>query len=681
MIILEVGGMWVNVNANKIIKDKPIVPTYVTSPTTFVNTHLFCEEAIRFSKTGKYCDAPRGTRVWNEYWDEQDDRCRNGYTVAGIRITGEHYAYLNFGRIKITIGEGKKARKYEGFPRFLDMDFYYYHELEQAKINKEGMIVAKTRRRGFSYKGGFNCAYEYNWHRDSFSIIGAFMGDYCQATMNMALDMINFLNKHTDWSKRKLIDTRTHIMSGFKETINNTTVNSGYKSEIMTMSFKDNPFKSIGKSGSIMLFEEAGKWPGLIDAYTLSKPLFSDGEVMIGIPIIYGTGGDMENGTQDFCEMFYNPRAYGLRTYQNVWDESAIGECGWFVPEEWYRLPYVDENGNSNREGARKANTASREIIKKSGTKRAYDKTVSQHPNTPAEAFLRTTGNRFPTSDLLARLSRLEADSRIQDADFIGDLVINELGKVEWKLNPKLRPIKQFPLKSDDDTEGCIVIFEHPQTEGYGEQVQYNRYLSSCDPYSQDTSQTDSLGSCFVYDRLTKRIVAEYTARPETANEYYENVRRLLLYYNAVCLYENQVPGLFQYLEGKNQTYLLMDQPEYLKDIIKESRVTRPKGMHMTDGLKEHGEDLVNAWLREQYDSDPDISNLHKIRSIPLLKELISYDAENNFDRVIALIVLMYACQEKKRIRVEETEKISKNFLNSGFFSREINWKPKIYKR
>lgn len=647
------------------------IPSYVTHPTTFINTHLFCTEAAKFTKTGRYCDAPEGTLHWNEYWDEQDKRCKEGYTVGGIRITGEHYAYLNFGRIKITVGEGKTARKFEGFPRFLDMDFYYYHELEQAKLNREGIIVAKTRRRGFSYKGAWNTVYEYNWYRDSFSIIAAYMGEYSQQTMNMVLDMTNFLNKHTDWAKRRLIDTRQHIKSGFKERVKDIEVESGYKSEIMTMSFKDNPFKSIGKSASIMLFEEAGKWPALIDAYTLSKPLFQDGEIMIGIPIIYGTGGDMEGGTQDFAEMFYSPSSYNLRGYQNIWEENKIGECGWFVPEEWYRNPYVDKDGNSDRVRAREANLAEREIAKKGGTKRAYDLAVTQAPNTPSEAFLRVTGNRFPGADLLARLSRLEADTRIIDADFIGDLTLNEEGKPEWKLNPKLKPIRQFPIKSDNDAQGCIVIYEHPYSDGVSD-VEHSRYIAGCDPYAQNDAGTGSLGSTLIYDRRTKRIVAEYTARPDTLNEYYENVRRLLLYYNAVCLYENQITGLFQYLEGKNQTFLLMDQPAYIKDIIKDSRVERGKGMHMTPGLKEHGEDLINAWLREQYDTEPDVLNLHKIRSIPLLKELIAYNEEDNFDRAIALMLIMYASQQLRKHRLEDTEDATKGILESDFFNRPV---------
>ena len=147
------------------------LPLYVTSPTTFVNTSDFSKAAQFFALTerqnpggGTYTLAPPGTIAYQEFWDEEDRRCREGYTSGGIRITGEHYSYLNYARVKITVGEDKKARKYDGFPRFLDMDYYYFHELEQARDNMEGMIVAKSRRKGFSYKGAWNVVYEYNWY-------------------------------------------------------------------------------------------------------------------------------------------------------------------------------------------------------------------------------------------------------------------------------------------------------------------------------------------------------------------------------------------------------------------------------------------------------------------------------------------------------------------------------------
>lgn len=654
-----------------------------------VNTDLFRTEAIRFEKDETYCRSPRGTFAHREYWLEQNKRCVEGYTIGDLTIPGTYYFYLNFS--PILAKNEKTGRKQQIFPRFTDVDLEYFNIVERARKEKKGIILLKPRRTGFSFKNSRLAVHEYTFYRDSKCIIGAYMSELSRYTMQMALEGLNFLDRHTEWKKQRNPDTKEFIKARYKEVNEGIEVWKGYNSEIMTLTFKDNPFASVGKSANIFFWEECGAFENLIASYNITEPCWKDGEDMIGLPILYGTGGDMRKSTRDFSEMFYNPEKYNLLAFDNIWEETPTSSrCGWFIPASRMRFgtfnyngketPMVDKDGNSNIEVATASILALREL-KKKGSSKSFEDTVTQYPLTPSDAFLQRNYNRFPTSDLLGRSSRLEADSRITDAEYIGDLVTNEEGKIDWKLNPKLNPIVNFPLKSGDDSIGCVVIFEPPQTDEFN-QVEYGRYIAGCDPYSQDQSTTDSLGSCFVYDRRTKRIVAEYTARPETSNEYYEQVRRLLLHYNAICLYENQVPGLFQYLEGKNQAYLLMDQPEYIKDIIQDSKVNRAKGMHMTPGLKEHGEDLINVWLREQYEADQDVLNLHKIRSRPLLKELIAYNEDGNFDRVMALMMVMYACQQLKKHRLEETEEQSKGILSSSFFNRKMKYKPQVsYKK
>lgn len=205
--------------------------------------------------------------------------------------------------------------------------------------------------------------------------------------------------------------------------------------------------------------------------------------------------------------------------------------------------------------------------------------------------------------------------------------------------------------------------------------VPYGRYIASNDPYNhEEMGVNSSLASTFVYDRLTKRIVAEYTGHPQTHKDYYENTRRLLKFYNAKCMYENQIKGFFDYLDAKHETYLLADQPNrVLKDIIKKSTVNRGKGCHATPEIIHFGEEWINTWLLEYSDDDPDKPdkrNLHNIRSIPLLKELIMYNPDDNFDRVSSLIYLMIYIQELKHITVEERmDNYKPSFHESGFFS------------
>lgn len=655
----------------------------------FVDTKLFSPAAVTYLQYGYYTSSPEGTYAHKQFWNEETRRCKEGYEVDGIRITGPHYFYLNYCQIKATVEDGGVKRKILTFPSFLDMDYYFYHEVELARAAGQGLIVAKARRKGFSYKNGALAVWNYNFLRDSTSIIGAFLAEYSNATMAMALEMSNFLNKHTAWRKRRNPDRRDFIKARFQEVIDGNTVWSGYNSEIYTLTFKDNFSAAIGKSADFFLFEEAGKWPNLIDSYMVTAPCFRDGDVMIGMPIIFGTGGDMEGGSNDFAEMFYNPEKYWLRAYNNIWDDGADGTpAGLFIDDMWYKpgevimedgtkVEMVDAEGNSNRKAAEYYLDRERDIIRKSDSRRTWEKYITQSPKTPREAFLRVSGNLFPTVELNEWLGVIETDNRAKHSSFIGDLYWEEgTDKVKWTPNADRKPITKFPLKDGEDMEGCVEIWEHPYKDETGN-IPFGLYIAGTDPYDQDTSGTTSLGSTIIYktfqnfDDTYNMPVAEYTGRPERAEDYYENVRKLLTYYNAQSLYENNLTGLKTYFQQKKSLGLLKEQPGIIKNIVKDSKVHRGYGIHMSEQIKRQAEIYVRDWLLEKRadgSNGESKLNLHSIYSIPLLKELIAYTKDGNFDRVIAFMLCMLHSQENYNIQADAVSesKISKfNFFRS----------------
>jgi hypothetical protein len=75
-----------------------------------------------------------------------------------------------------------------------------------------------------------------------------------------------------------------------------------------------------------------------------------------------------------------------------------------------------------------------------------------------------------------------------------------------------------------------------------------------------------SLSSIFVLDLWTDKIVAEYTGRTDFAEDTFELLRKLCIFYNGKCLYENNLKGCYSYFSKMNCTHLLADTPEYLKD-------------------------------------------------------------------------------------------------------------------
>lgn len=196
----------------------------------------------------------------------------------------------------------------------------------------------------------------------------------------------------------------------------------------------------------------------------------------------------------------------------------------------------------------------------------------------------------------------------------------------------------------------------------------------NCDPYDHDQAGTNSLGSIFIYKRFQSLeayhdiLVAEYTGRPDTAEDFYENARKLLLYYNARLMYENQNKGLFAYFTNKHCDYLLADQPDIINSIISSrTTVTRRKGCHMTKEIKLWGEGLIKEWLIEEI--APGVPRLTTILSEPLLEELISYNNKGNFDRVMALIQVMIYREQLYNLQIKDKEKEEKRM---GLFDKPI---------
>ena len=168
-----------------------------------------------------------------------------------------------------------------------------------------------------------------------------------------------------------------------------------------------------------------------------------------------------------------------------------------------------------------------------------------------------------------------------------------------------------------------------------------------------------SLTSTFVLDLLTDRIVAEYTGRQEYADENFEIVRRLCIFYNAKCLYEQNKKGIFAYFNKMNALQWLADTPVYLKDqqIIKEIGYgNKAKGVNATSAVNNFADRLTREWLIKPVVIDKEVDgeaeqvtvpNLMFVRNRAFLQELASYNPQGNFDRIRAFGMVMLYRQEK----------------------------------
>lgn len=647
------------------------------------DTDKFRQAAIFFQRHGCYTLAPRGTTDYNKYWEQETDRCLNGYTAPdGEGITGYNYFYLNYSPImrlkeeEYTDREGnlrKRRQRILEFPSFWDYDYYYFCAIEQAELEGKHMAVLKCRQRGYSFKGGSMLVRNYMLIPGSknFAIASEqkfLIGD---GLLTKAWQIMDFLDKHTAWAKQRLVSTRMERTSGYKITDEfGKQTEQGYLSSITGITLKNDPERVRGTRAKLVLWEEGGKFPSLLDAWRIEQPsVETDDGKAFGLMIAFGTGGTEGASFEGLKELFYKPKSYNVLSFPNIWDDGRENtECAFFVPaysnlesfDDDGNQVYMDKDGNSYKEKAIENLIDQRNKVKDGGaSQQSIDRFISERPIKPAEAVLELGKNIFPRKLLMDQLTRIRTNKKLQSMKHIVDLEWDGNGQVKATEKPS-GDITNYPLKKGDKPHGSVVIWEYPVKD-----PPLGLYIGGCDPYDHDDSFTNSLGSTFIFKRVrageawTDVIVAEYSGRPDTAEEYYENVRKLLTFYNARLLFENERKGIYPYFTNKHCDYLLADQPDkIISEVFKDSKVQRRKGCHMTKQIRAYGEGLILEWLLDEFEEGH--PNVERVYSEPLIEELIENDGIRNVDRVIALCMVMIYREELYQVKVSSAKEQNK---------------------
>lgn len=647
------------------------------------NTDKFRQAAIFFEKHGCYTLAPVGTTDYNKYWEQETDRCKNGYIAPdGEGITGYNYFYLNYSPIfklvetEYTDRNGdlrKRRERILQFPSFWDYDYYYFCAIEEAEQQGKHMAVLKSRQRGYSFKGASMLVRNYMLIPGSKNFAVAseqkfLIGD---GLLTKAWQIMDFLDQHTAWAKQRLVSTRMERVSGYKVTDEfGKQTERGYLSSIVGITLKNDPERIRGTRGKLVLWEEGGKFPDLLDAWRIEQPsVETDDGVAFGLMIAFGTGGTIGASFEGLKELFYKPNANNVLAFPNIWDDGRENtECGFFVPaysnlesfDDDGNQRFMDKDGNSLKELAIQNLIDQRNKIKDGGaSQQSIDRFISERPMKPAEAVLELGKNIFPRKLLMDQLTRIRTNKKLQSMKHIVDLEWDGNGQVKATEKPS-GDITNYPLKKGDKPHGSVVIWEYPVKD-----PPLGLYIGGCDPYDHDDSFTNSLGSTFIFKRVrageawTDVIVAEYSGRPDTAEEYYENVRKLLTFYNARLLFENERKGIYPYFTNKHCDYLLADQPDkIISEVFKDSKVQRRKGCHMTKQIRAYGEGLILEWLLDEFEEGH--PNVERVYSEPLIEELIENDGVRNVDRVIALCMVMIYREELYQVKVSSAKEQNK---------------------
>lgn len=704
--------------------DDDSLTMFAAEDIAFCNTSEFTRAAQTYIKTGKYTKAdPVYDRAeYDAFWDEEEKRCKEGMTLPGklikndkgeyvlqdIHITGEHYGYLNYAEIKRSKGfevqkgillseKGEAITKVNQgtsnkdfyMPDFWDGDYYFFKAIELCRKMGKHLVVGKARRKGYSYKNGWLVANMANLVKRSNSVVGAYDAAslFDDGTMNKVDNYLNFINKHTDWKKNRLLRALEHIHIGFRYKGDDSVY--GYNSHIYTAVLKGNPGGMRGKDATLLLLEEAGKCPNLAEVLDATLKSLSDGALMTGLMIVFGTGGGDDNQWQGFEDLFYEAYTRDFIMFENIWDDDMLGTgCGYFhgsfmnKPGQYGGEYLIDAHGNSNIRMTKKFDDDKKSKLKHDPVKlNAYE---MEEPEKPSQAFSRASNNIFPAKDLDEQLRRVMRDPSLQGIGregifiesgkglkFLDRLIADDFQKT---LIPP--PVNTFPPKAEDDVRGCWVLYDQPFRDSNGK-IPEDLYSAWNDPYGISKEKEhfnikDSMAVTIIFENPNNftptkgdRIVAVFVGRREDTEEYDNEMFLGVQYFGAKLLYENDRGDVYTNAVKRGLLEILKDEPEFqYQRNLQKGGGGRKKGISIASNMnrKLSGVVYLKKWLITPRGVDANgnkLMNLHYIYDIGILRELLKYDGKRNTDRTSCLIVGQFDIRETQTKGIVPTNNVA----------------------
>lgn len=651
---------------------------------------MFNEQARIYNKQKFYLAAPRGSKDFRTYWDDQKHKCRNGAIFRNKGktwyLTREYYMWLNF----LPIND-KEQKKFD-FPSVRDAQYHMALYEMLAELHYKHCAILKKRQIASSY---FHAGKLVNqlWFEETCTLkMGASLKDYVneKGTWKFINEYKSFLDQHTAWYRPMNPYKAGLWQQQIEETVGNRKHFRGLKGTLQSISFDQKDTSGVGGPCTIFFYEEAGIAPTMDSTVEFLLPALQSGNITTGIFIAAGSVGDLDQ-CEPLKQMILNPNGDNIYEVEtNLIDEKGtIGKTGLFIPEQWSMPPYIDRYGNSiiNEPtaeqiafvkeqmtkmgedisqmdpswGALRALQELRKVWKKTLTPEKYQIRVSQRPTNIAEAFAYRKVSVFPQH--LVSMQK----QKIQDKEYpyeLLELSRNHEGKIIAKESNKI-PINEWPIKKNDiDKEGCLVVVERPVKD-----PEFGMYYGSIDPVSEGkTTTSDSLCTIYIYKtavEVTKingdqtethiegdKIVAYWCGRFDDINKTHERLEMIIEWYNAWTIIENNISLFISHMiNKKKQRYMVpKSQILFLKELEANKNVYQEYGWknvgtifknHLLSYLIEFLKEHINEETKEDGTIVKITYGIERIPDLMAMVEMEGYDDGVNVDRLVALAALV----------------------------------------
>jgi hypothetical protein len=593
---------------------------------------------------------------YKEFFDFHKDLCINGAMVGGVYINPFLYWHLNMWHTEVDIidDRGRISQKYAN-PFLRDNEWVITNEIDRAQNEKKGLVILGIRRLAKSVIEASYVSWGATFDENSQNIIAGLNAPDIKLITDKIDKGLNFLPEYWRWQRIE-DNWKNQVTLGIKTRSGERIPFSSIL--IRNLDEGNNEEAIAGTKPRKLIIDEIGKG-NFLRGLQAAIPGFTTPYGWGCSPILTGTGGDMKK-FMDAKSLMFDVDNFNFLTYNNEKDTSRMH--GLFIGHK-YRMeakedstlgaflnePTSSELYNvkmlvSNFEKATKITNDNLDRLKKAGDRIAYLKEKMYYPQEVDDIFLNEDTNIFDIETAKRQKFRLLQQERTGTPV----VLFNDEGVVKHEFTNKL-PITNFPLKNSDMKDAPIVIYEFPV-----ENPAYGLYTAGVDPYRQGKSAySSSLGAVYIYKRMhdltgekyQDMFVASYVARPDKKEIWEEQARLLIKYYNARTLCENDDISFIEYMKAKGDAHYLEKQPQWLMEIVPNTTVKREYGIHRSSDkiinylhvcLKKYLEESIVKEKDDEGNVIREVLGVSKVFDPVLLEEVIQYNDQGNFDRIVA---------------------------------------------
>jgi hypothetical protein len=524
---------------------------------------------------------------------EERRRCLEGHNG----MCGKMYFFFNYIKME-NLGKGKIS------PQYREIDNQWFKFLEVCQKSGEwGVICVKRRRVGMSWKAAADVVHDAIFHNNRH--IG--MNSKSEIDSQLLLAKVKFIVDNLPEFFQIPISSAAKNIVDFsyyaKDLNTGNKQKKGNQSDIIVVAPTDNAYE--GRMLNKWVCDEAGKINNLRTIWTYTEDCLMQETRRIGMPVIFGTSGDVGKEGKDLKEM---------------WKDSKIYRLKRFFFAGWQGLN-VDDLGNDTKEECIRWIIYKRHELAQAGDESLLNVFIQKYPLCIDDAFNYTNaagiGYREKIQTQLHSLRENPAEGKK------GYFRRSAEGEVQFVPDPRSK----------------AVMYEEPKTH------LKNIYIAGIDPTDHDDTHDEASDlSMFIIKRRNgtepPRIVFEYTDKPDKAEDYYDQAIMALLYFNKCkALIERNRYRMIAEMDSKGYKHLIATTPVGITRMFGTKAQTM--GIGMTPAIKEYLRQLLQEYVKYYCECIP---------SIDLLEEFMIFGAKNT-DKAMAFgIALIYLKDDKRTV-------------------------------